>query len=121
VPQRGSQCLASANSSCAACSKPRIITNDTQIGDKKVPAALNLPFGKLFFGYDFVEPADLKAKAEAEEAASVSGPAPGVAAPPEKGICAPRPKTEAKAAKPESKPRRLDGRAVPDVIEIDSD
>lgn len=34
---------------------------------------------------------------------------------------APRPKTEAKAAKPESKPRRLDGRAVPDVIEIDSD
>lgn len=34
--------------------KPRIVTNDTQIGEKKVPAALNLPFGKLFFGYSVV-------------------------------------------------------------------
>lgn len=31
--------------------QPRIVTNDTQLGEKKVPAALNLPFGKLFFGY----------------------------------------------------------------------
>jgi ubiquitin fusion degradation protein 1 len=34
--------------------QPRIVTNDTQIGDKKVPAALNLPFGKLFFGYQVI-------------------------------------------------------------------
>jgi ubiquitin fusion degradation protein 1 len=34
--------------------QPRIVTNDTQLGDKKVPAALNLPFGKLFFGYEVI-------------------------------------------------------------------
>lgn len=34
--------------------QPRIVTNDTQLGEKKVPAALNLPFGKLFFGYEVV-------------------------------------------------------------------
>lgn len=33
---------------------PKVMTNDTQIGEKKVPAALNLPFGKLYFGYDYV-------------------------------------------------------------------
>lgn len=33
---------------------PRIVTNDTQLGEKKVPAALNLPFGKLFFGYEVI-------------------------------------------------------------------
>ncbi|EPQ30421.1 uncharacterized protein PFL1_01947 [Pseudozyma flocculosa PF-1] len=34
--------------------KPRIITSDTQLEEKKIPAALNLPFGKLFFGYDVI-------------------------------------------------------------------
>ncbi|PWZ02351.1 UFD1-domain-containing protein [Testicularia cyperi] len=33
---------------------PRIVTNDTQLEEKKIPAALNLPFGKLFFGYEVV-------------------------------------------------------------------
>lgn len=33
---------------------PRIITNDTQLTEKKIPAALNLPFGKLFFGYEVI-------------------------------------------------------------------
>lgn len=30
---------------------PKIVTADTQIGARKVPAALNLPEGTLFFGY----------------------------------------------------------------------
>lgn len=34
--------------------KPTIVTNDTQLTEKKVPAALNLPFGKLFFGYEVI-------------------------------------------------------------------
>lgn len=34
--------------------KPVIVTNDTQVGDKKVPAKLSLPFGQLFFGYAYV-------------------------------------------------------------------
>ncbi len=33
---------------------PRIITSDTQLTEKKIPAALNLPFGKLFFGYEVI-------------------------------------------------------------------
>ncbi|TKY85686.1 hypothetical protein EX895_005226 [Sporisorium graminicola] len=33
---------------------PRIVTNDTQLTEKKIPAALNLPFGKLFFGYEVI-------------------------------------------------------------------
>ncbi|SNX84281.1 related to UFD1 - ubiquitin fusion degradation protein [Melanopsichium pennsylvanicum] len=33
---------------------PRIVTNDTQLSEKKIPAALNLPFGKLFFGYEVI-------------------------------------------------------------------
>ncbi|GAA5966303.1 hypothetical protein JCM3765_005249 [Sporobolomyces pararoseus] len=32
--------------------QPRIVTADTQLGTRHVPAALNLPFGTLFFGYD---------------------------------------------------------------------
>ncbi|GAA6061602.1 hypothetical protein JCM10212_000910 [Sporobolomyces blumeae] len=32
--------------------QPRIVTADTQLGTRQVPAALNLPFGTLFFGYD---------------------------------------------------------------------
>jgi ubiquitin fusion degradation protein 1 len=54
------------NSLIRRTDQPRIITNDTQLGEKKVPAALNLPFGKLFFGYDFIplggkQPGDEKA------------------------------------------------------------
>ncbi|KAK4053847.1 ubiquitin fusion degradation protein [Microbotryomycetes sp. JL201] len=36
--------------------KPRIITADTQIGNRQVPAALNVPFGNLFFGYEVKPP-----------------------------------------------------------------
>lgn len=35
---------------------PRIVTADTQIGSRKVPAALNLPEGTLFFGFKAVPP-----------------------------------------------------------------
>lgn len=38
--------------SISRCSQPRIVTADTQLGTRHVPAALNLPFGTLFFGYD---------------------------------------------------------------------
>ncbi|KAI9603986.1 hypothetical protein H4Q26_003596 [Puccinia striiformis f. sp. tritici PST-130] len=42
----------------------RIVTADTQIGDRQVPARLDLPFGTLFFGYT-VKPYE-PAKAEGE-------------------------------------------------------
>ncbi|KAK0566439.1 ubiquitin fusion degradation protein [Tilletia horrida] len=45
---------------------PRIVTSDTQIGEIRVPAALNLPFGKLFFGYD-VKPAETTEERKARE------------------------------------------------------
>jgi ubiquitin fusion degradation protein 1 len=51
--------------------QPRIVTSDTQIGEKKVPAALNLPFGKLFFGYEVI-PVGGKTNGESKEAATVS-------------------------------------------------
>ena len=35
-----------------ANSLPAVVTNDTQLDEVHVPAALNLPFGTLFFGYD---------------------------------------------------------------------
>jgi ubiquitin fusion degradation protein 1 len=35
-------------------SGPRIITSDSYDQDRKVPAALNLPEGKFFFGYTYV-------------------------------------------------------------------
>ena len=35
---------------------PRIVTNDTQLEEKKIPAALNLDFGRLFFGYEYIPP-----------------------------------------------------------------
>ncbi len=36
--------------------QPRIVTNDTQLTEKKIPAALNLDFGRLFFGYEYIPP-----------------------------------------------------------------
>jgi len=36
-------------------SKHRIVTNDSLENDSQAPAPLNLPFGKLFFGYRHVE------------------------------------------------------------------
>lgn len=57
-------------------SQTRIITSDTQIGGRRVPAALNLPFGNLFFGFDNLIPApgsveELAATAAATHAATV--------------------------------------------------
>jgi len=56
-------------------SQPRIITADTQIGGRQVPAALNVPFGNLFFGFDVRPPPgsaeEEAAKAEAENAPPV--------------------------------------------------
>ncbi|KAK0542427.1 ubiquitin fusion degradation protein [Tilletia horrida] len=45
---------------------PRIVISDTRIGEIRVPAALNLPFGKLFFGYD-VKPAETTEERKARE------------------------------------------------------
>lgn len=36
----------------STCSKHHIVSNDTLESDVKVPAALNLPFGQLFFGFN---------------------------------------------------------------------
>ena len=36
--------------------QPKIITNDTVLEEKKIPAALNLEFGRLFFGYEYIPP-----------------------------------------------------------------
>ncbi|PWN52377.1 UFD1-domain-containing protein [Violaceomyces palustris] len=61
--------------------KPRIVTSETQMEEKKIPAALNLPFGKLFFGYDVipvggteevVEKEEAEAKAEGKEESKIS-------------------------------------------------
>lgn len=56
-------------------SQPRIVTADTQLGSRQVPAALNLPFGALFFGFDLSNArpppgseAEAAEKAKAEEA-----------------------------------------------------
>ncbi|GAA6055756.1 hypothetical protein JCM3770_006144 [Rhodotorula araucariae] len=40
------------NSRIIRTDQPRIVTADTQLGTRQVPAALNLPFGALFFGFD---------------------------------------------------------------------
>ncbi|KAK4704885.1 ubiquitin fusion degradation protein 1, partial [Phenoliferia sp. Uapishka_3] len=52
----------------------RIITADTQIGGRQVPARLDLPFGNLFFGFDNLRPPPGSAAALAEEAAASATP-----------------------------------------------
>ncbi|KAL9933277.1 hypothetical protein V8E36_007995 [Tilletia maclaganii] len=54
---------------------PRIVTSDTQLGEVRVPAALNLPFGKLFFGYD-VKPAETTEQRKAREQAEANAKQP---------------------------------------------
>lgn len=51
-----------------------MVTNDTLLEEKHVPAALSLPFGQLFFGYDVPRldvpvsrPVDPAEHAQAEE------------------------------------------------------
>ena len=58
----------------ATSSQVRVITSDTQIGGRQVPARLELPFGNLFFGFDNLRPPPGSAAALADEAAA-SGPA----------------------------------------------
>lgn len=41
-----------ATSRIARTDKPRFMTADTQVGGREVPAALNVPFGTLFFGFE---------------------------------------------------------------------
>lgn len=53
-------------------SQPRIVTNDTQLEERKVPAALNLPFGKLFFGYQVVPVGGEEKDAEENKSKQVS-------------------------------------------------
>lgn len=56
-------------------SQPRIITADTQIGGRQVPAALNVPFGNLFFGFELRPPPGSAEEAAAQaEAAEASNP-----------------------------------------------
>lgn len=65
------------------CSKPKMVTNETLVDGRQVPAALNLPFGKLFFGYTVIP---YKAPGSEGSGASGSGaPSP----PPAAQVCAP--------------------------------
>ncbi|SCV69547.1 BQ2448_2567 [Microbotryum intermedium] len=64
------------NSMIFRTDQPRMVTADTQIGERQVPAALNLPLGSLFFGFEPRPPPgseeDIanKLKAEAESTAT---------------------------------------------------
>lgn len=46
--------ITSSSFSIGDYSQPRIVTNDTQLTEKNVPAALKLEFGQLFFGYPHI-------------------------------------------------------------------
>ncbi|WFD31102.1 ubiquitin fusion degradation protein [Malassezia sp. CBS 17886] len=87
--------------------RPVIVTNDTQLVDKHVPTALNVPFGTLFFGYDVKmldvpvsEPAAEERPADVPDAEQTAAPFSGAG----NTLRAPR------APRPPA-----------DVIEIDSD
>ncbi|KDE03356.1 hypothetical protein MVLG_06162 [Microbotryum lychnidis-dioicae p1A1 Lamole] len=64
------------NSMIFRTDQPRMVTADTQIGERQVPAALNLPPGNLFFGFEPRPPPGSEEdiadnlKAEAESAAT---------------------------------------------------
>lgn len=83
-------------------SRPAIVTNDTLREDKHVPAALNLPFGQLFFGYD-VE------RLPVPVSHADSAPAPSQDAPPPGGTAF------------QGQGHTLWARPPPEVIDIDSD
>lgn len=58
------------------CSKKRIVTNETLETEVNAPAPLNLPFGKLFFGYKIVpytKPSDSGGEGSSEPSATASG------------------------------------------------
>jgi len=61
-----------ADSRIIRTDKRRIVTNNSLENDSQAPAPLNLPFGKLFFGYRYVEyvspEPDKKGKSKAQNA-----------------------------------------------------
>ncbi|GAA5853707.1 hypothetical protein JCM9279_000283 [Rhodotorula babjevae] len=64
------------NSRIIRTDQPRIVTADTQLGTRQVPAALNLPYGALFFGFDLSHArpppgSDAEAAQKAQEAQAV--------------------------------------------------
>ena len=52
--QRLSNLFSVRHSANFSCSKQKVVTSEMLEGEVKVPAALNLPFGKLFFGFNVV-------------------------------------------------------------------
>ncbi|KOS13742.1 hypothetical protein Malapachy_1713 [Malassezia pachydermatis] len=81
--------------------RPAIVTNDTLLEEKRVPAALNLPFGQLFFGYD-VQKLDVPVSQTQKKDSEKSEPT-------------------ASSHAFQGTGQTLWGRPAPDVIEIDSD
>lgn len=64
------------------CSKKRIVTNETLETEVSAPAPLNLPFGKLFFGYKTVpynKPSDSGGEGSSGALATASGSGSGSA------------------------------------------
>lgn len=99
---------------------PKIITADTQIGARQVPAALNLPEGTLFFGYPFKPPTSEEAKKQKEEEAQGKSKQPtfsGVGG----TLSGRRPGGSKPSNKPSNKPSSSKKNASIDAIEIDSD
>lgn len=112
----------SENSKIFRTDAVRIVTSDTQIGTRKVPAALNLPEGVLFFGFDIKPPpADsaqtdqLKQNAGGVKPPAFTGAGSGVTL----SGRTPRPQAGAPSAKVSSSKRPPDN--SDDVIKIDSD
>lgn len=56
-------------------SRPTIVSNDTLLDEKRVPAALHLPFGQLFFGYQ-VQKLDVPVSEHAGPADAPDAPPP---------------------------------------------
>lgn len=76
--------------------KPRIVTSDTQLTERKVPAALNLPFGKLFFGYEVIPVGGKESDKEKSSARVFSGSGTTLS-----GRAPPKPKKKDPEPKPE--------------------
>jgi len=101
---------------------PRIVTSDTQIGTRKVPAALNLPEGTLFFGFKVVPPPKKDEGAESGDKDAQHSNAGGVKPPAFEGagqgvtLSGRLPKSATSSSKGKGK-----GKQNADVIQIDSD
>lgn len=58
-------------------SRPTIVSNDTLLDEKRVPAALHLPFGQLFFGYRVPKLDVPVSETQNAESAAQEGPSKG--------------------------------------------